>query len=259
MARAALWRRIDRRKAAYRSKMRPVFRRTLEKQIEPLLEAIPRYSDITQIAVPRVDISGMREAYKQLYMAVAFDFAITDRRQAKSYKGMDIEKNEEAIFESLIQENILTYLDKNVGTTITAMGDTSEELLRGLLRQITPEIAEGGLGGGAAQTMLRDRIQSEWHRAAYYRTERIVRTEVNRASNWGSLEGVKSTGIPHYKVWLSAFAAESRDDHMDADGQKVQTEEAFSVGPDRLDYPGDPGGSPGNTINCLCSMIYEVR
>jgi len=257
--RARLWKTIDRRKAAYRSKMKPVFLAALKKHVEPLYEVIPRYSDITQLEVPRLDMQPIIDAYKRLYMATAFDFAVFDRRQAKSMKDVAILKSEEEIFESIIQEQILSYLETNAGSTVTAVGDTSIQVIQSLLKQITPEIIEQGIGGGAAQTMLRDMIESAWHRAAYYRTERIVRTDVNRAANWGSLEGVKSTDLPHYKVWLASFSAQSRQEHMDADSQKVDINDAFSVGPDMLEYPGDPAGQAGNTINCLCSMTYEIK
>jgi len=239
--------------------MRPIFVMALKKHIEPFIEVIPRYSDITQIEVPMLNMVPVKDAYKRLYMATAFDFAVFDRRQAKSSGQVAILKSEEEIFESIIQERIIAYLDANVGSTITAIGDTSVEVIQQLLKQLTPEIIEQGIGGGAAQTMLRDRIESAWHKATYYRTERIVRTEVNRAANWGSMEGVKSTDMPHNKVWLAAFSAASRQEHMDADNQKVDINEAFSVGPDMLEYPGDPGGLPGNTINCLCSMTYELK
>jgi hypothetical protein len=33
----------------------------------------------------------------------------------------------------------------------------------------------------------------------------------------------------------------------------------FVVGGESLDYPGDPYGSPGNIINCLCSQIAVIE
>jgi len=36
-------------------------------------------------------------------------------------------------------------------------------------------------------------------------------------------------------------------------------EEPFDVDGEDLQYPGDPAGSAGNTINCLCSMTYETK
>jgi hypothetical protein len=238
--------------------MKPVFLKALDRQIEPLLEIIPRYQNLADIQVPPLPMDGIKEAYKRLYLTTGTDFAIKDRQRAKSFQGGKIKQDEEEIFEDLIRQNILHYLESNAGVTISAVGDTSKELIQQLLRQILPQIAEQGIGGGAAQTMLRDMIASEWHQAARFRTERIVRTEVNRAANYGSIEGVRSTGLAHNKVWLAAFTAHSRQAHMDAEGQSVGMDESFTVGGEQLDYPGDPGGSAGNTINCLCSMTYEL-
>jgi len=253
------WRSIDRRKASFRRAMRPVFMKALEVQIQPLYEAIDQTGNITHVEVPQLSDEAIKGAYKQLYMATAFEFAKFDRRQAKSMRGVEILKDEDEIIEDLILQAIDNYLITDMGTTITAIGDTSEVLLKNLLDDLIPEILETGIGGGAAQTALRDRVKSEWHRARYFRTERIVRTEVNRAANFGSLKGVQSTEFPHDKVWLAAFTAGSRASHMDADNQKVDSNEPFVVDGEDLQYPGDPAGSAGNTINCLCSMIYETK
>lgn len=239
--------------------MRPVFMKALEVQIQPLYEAISQTGNITHLEVPQLDPGPIKGAYKHLYMATAFEFAKFDRRQAKSMRGVEILKDEDEIIEDLILQAIDDYLITDMGITITSIGDTSEVLLKNLLDKLIPEILETGIGGGAAQTMLRDRIKSEWHRARYFRTERIVRTEVNRAANFGSIEGVKSTAFPHNKIWLAAFTANSRASHMDADSQKVDINKSFDVDGEDLQYPGDPGGSAGNTINCLCSMTYETK
>jgi len=233
--------------------------KALEVQIQPLYEAIDQTGNITHVEVPQLSDEPIKQGYKQLYMATAFEFAKFDRRQAKSMRGVEILKDEDEIIEDMIFRAIDVYLGTEIAETITAIGDTTEVLLKKLLDDLIPEILETGIGGGAAQTALRDRIKSEWHRARYFRTERIVRTEVNRAANWGSLKGVQSTEFPHDKVWLAAFTAGSRASHMDADNQRVDIKESFDVDGEDLEYPGDPGGSAGNTINCLCSMTYETK
>jgi hypothetical protein len=239
--------------------MRPVFMKALNKQIEPLYEVINQVSNITHIEVPQLSDEPIKQGYKQLYMATAFEFAKFDRRQVKSMAGVPILKDEDEIIEDLIYRSIDVYLGTEIAETITAIGDTSEVLLKKLLDDLIPEILETGIGGGAAQTALRDRIKSEWHRARYFRTERIVRTEVNRAASWGSLQGVQSTAIPHNKIWIAAFTANSRSSHMDSDGQKVDQYEPFDVDGESLQYPCDPAGSAGNTINCLCGITYETK
>lgn len=250
--RQKLWLAQDRQKVSYRRAFRPLFVSAIDRQIVPVLELLKEANDIRDFIPVLIDNSPVEETYKQLYLTTAVDFAKKKRAALKkSYL-----KGDSEIFEDMIQDNVRTYLRIYGGSTITAVGDTSLSLIKELVRDLTTEIIDRNLTASEAITMLRDRIQSEWHRAARYRTERIVRTEVNRASNYGSLEGMKSIGVAMNKVWLSAFTEKSRPTHMDADGQKVGLNEPFEVGSEFLQYPGDPKGSAGETINCLCSM-YE--
>ncbi len=250
--RQKLWLAQDRQKVSYRRAFRPLFVSAIDRQIVPVLELLKEANDIRDFIPVLIDNSPVEETYKQLYLTTAVDFAKKKRAALKkSYL-----KGDSEIFEDMIQDNVRTYLRIYGGSTITAVGDTSLSLIKELVRDLTTEIIDRNLTASEGITMLRDRIQSEWHRAARYRTERIVRTEVNRASNYGSLEGMKSIGVEMKKVWLSAFTEKSRPTHMDADGQKVGLNEPFEVGSEFLQYPGDPKGSAGETINCLCSM-YE--
>jgi len=254
MDRERLWRSIDRRKAMYRRNMKPVFMQAFEDQIQPLYEKIEQTSDIRDVIIPPLNDQAIETGYKKLYMVTTLDFAKEKRDQYKK----SLTKDDE-IFEDLIADMIGVYLRDQLGSEIRAVRDTSIKLIKDLLDRLIPEIMDQGIGGGAAQTMLRDRLQSEWHRARYYRTERLVRTEVNRASNWGALEGTRSLGVEMNKVWLSAFANESRPEHMAADGQKVDLNEPFIVWGEQLHYPGDPAGSAQNTINCICSLYEELK
>lgn len=85
----------------------------------------------------------------------------------------------------------------------------------------------------------------------------IARTEIIRASNFGSLQGARLTGIPMRKVWLSTRDSRTRIDHSESNEQKVFIDDFFIVGGEQLQYPGDPRGSAGNTINCRCTQFYE--
>ena len=44
--------------------------------------------------------------------------------------------------------------------------------------------------------------------------------------------------------------------HADADGQTVPIGQAFDVDGEQLVYPGDPGGSPENTVQCRCTVGF---
>ena len=250
------WQSINRRKGRFRAQARPVFMKALETQIEPLYELIAM-SQVDNVVVPELNNDPILDAYKKLYVSASLEFARFDRRNLKSMAGIELLKDEDAIIDDIIMQDIMAYLATDVGSTITAIGDTSIKLLRKLLGELIPEVVEMGLGAGEAQTMLRDMVQSKWHETRYFRTERIVRTETNAACNWGGLKGVRSTGMPTNKIWLASFL--ERQDHMQADGQEVDINDPFDVGGEHLDFPGDPGGSAKNTINCACGIAYSIK
>lgn len=89
------------------------------------------------------------------------------------------------------------------------------------------------------------------------RSQRIARTEVNSASNYGSVEGAKQTGLTLKKVWLSTADKRTRKTHKKANRQAVGMNEKFKVGGVRLEFPGDPKGPGRETINCRCTVTYK--
>lgn len=104
-----------------------------------------------------------------------------------------------------------------------------------------------------------------WHQIDEFKPWRAklwARTESVKVENWGQIEGYKQSEYVEHKGWLSAFAPESRDSHIEASDQVVGLNEAFDVGGEMLQYPGDESGSPGNICNCLCStypVVVEIE
>lgn len=100
-------------------------------------------------------------------------------------------------------------------------------------------------------------------RKSDYQTERIARTTMTGSSNAGTMlawQQAQDDGVQVAKEWVSALQPDrTRDAHAEAHGQRVGLNEMFYVGGESLAYPGDPAGSPGNIINCLCGMIGIVE
>lgn len=114
---------------------------------------------------------------------------------------------------------------------------------------------------------LPDDPEWEWFldRLPPYRIEAIARTETIRASNNGTNELFKEWGVKRHE-WLStkddrtrSYDAGDEFDHVEADGQVVPIDTPFIVSGEDLMYPGDPTGSPGNTINCRCTLIPVIE
>lgn len=82
----------------------------------------------------------------------------------------------------------------------------------------------------------------------------------------GEEDGEAKADVEAFKVWRSQGDSRVRTastggfDHLSPDGQKVPTNEVFTVSGQRLRWPGDValGASLGNIIGCRCSAIYDA-
>jgi uncharacterized protein with gpF-like domain len=94
----------------------------------------------------------------------------------------------------------------------------------------------------------------EIERADYLdgRVRRIVRTEMNRAINYGNELAANKFEYQTQKRWVAVHDNRTRHWHLSADGQTVDQTDAFVVGGEQMEFPGDPEASAGNTINCRC-------
>ena len=90
-----------------------------------------------------------------------------------------------------------------------------------------------------------------------YRANLISRTEVHRVAGFANETVAENMKIDNtVKEWVAIQDARTILSHSIAAGQRVPLEANFVVGGERLKYPGDPRGSPGETINCRCAAIY---
>jgi hypothetical protein len=91
------------------------------------------------------------------------------------------------------------------------------------------------------------------------RAERIARTEIHTATMEAQFESAKKFLPPGtHKMWMATLDGRVRDAHMKANNQTIPLDEPFSVGGEDMMFPGDPNGSPGNVINCRCSMVFTL-
>ena len=75
---------------------------------------------------------------------------------------------------------------------------------------------------------------------------------VTNASNFGSREGAKASGLRR-KTW-QVNSSNPRSEHAAMNGETVDIDGAFSNG---LRWPGDPMGGGEDNANCQCSLRYS--
>ena len=118
-----------------------------------------------------------------------------------------------------------------------------------------------GLASGEDIPTLQLRVAQVFTDAATWRTEAIARTEVIGASNAGSLEGAKQSGVVTGKNWLAALDARTRETHVvahrDARNRNVPLDADFHVGDDTGPAPHQLP-SAKEVVNCRCTMTFEI-
>uniref|UniRef100_UPI00368BE5C1 phage minor head protein n=1 Tax=Micromonospora sp. NPDC005806 TaxID=3364234 RepID=UPI00368BE5C1 len=135
---------------------------------------------------------------------------------------------------------------------LAGVPDSAWQLVTAAVAELTAE--------GASVPRIRDAIEGILGERSWEdRAVTIARTETIGAYNAGTLtawltaEQVLDEKLD--KVWVATHDERTRDDHRDADGQRVALDGVFMVGGVPMRYPGDPAAPPGQTVNCRCTMI----
>ncbi len=85
--------------------------------------------------------------------------------------------------------------------------------------------------------------------------------EIDRVARWVGVytvnsatyrAGVEGNVRGRYKTWVTMHDDDVRTMHREVDGQSVPLRGTFSVGGEKMLFPGEPVGSPEHWINCRC-------
>lgn len=167
--------------------------------------------------------------------------------QGKS-AGRNIETKDFAeVFERVAMEYIQL---EAVRQRITNVSETTRA-------QIVQRVAAGQVAGLGVVEIAKS-ISFDIPGISRMRGALIGRTETHGAANHGADQAARATGLPLMKEWVASGGSRTRDDHAEANGQQVPMDSPFKVGGELLMFPGDPIGSPWNTINCRCSVSHIV-
>jgi len=103
---------------------------------------------------------------------------------------------------------------------------------------------------------LRLRIVDAMGTMTEQRAANIATTETTKLYGAGG-QAFRDEYEVTFKQWLAALI-NSRDTHVEADGQIVRNTELFTVGTDRMMFPGD-GSLAEENCNCNCGAVGVVK
>lgn len=114
-----------------------------------------------------------------------------------------------------------------------------------------------GMQLGDSVSSLRDRIGNALKMTAP-RARNIASTEVLGASQAGSFHQVKTAKVVALKRWVAKDDDRVRKSHRDVDDVQIDMDAKFIVGGYAMDYPHDPTAPLEETINCRCTLVWEI-
>jgi uncharacterized protein with gpF-like domain len=132
------------------------------------------------------------------------------------------------------------------------------------------KIILAGMKEGESHAEIAKRIQKVSNTINPYRAKTIALTETHTAAVKSVDAAIASTRIEMEREWISSkdlrTRAHDRGDAFDhfksfpngPDGERVSQDNKFTGTGEALDYPGDPKGSPANTVRCRCVVIYHT-
>ena len=192
----------------------------------------------------------IEEDLKILYLtagniAAQRQFSILLKHRWNDYQTKDAQTD----FDRLLQE----FIDSQSFNRANEIAQSSIDELRVILSDGLGE----GLSNDEISKLITDKFRDQLSQS---RTIRIVRTETHNALMFANLSSTqildRDLDLGLMKEWVAVEDERTRDDHVIADGQTVALDGVFTVGPDRMERPGDPTASAGNVINCRCALVF---
>lgn len=120
---------------------------------------------------------------------------------------------------------------------------------------------ERGLLGGISPQQVMQEISTDLRapgpfRYVAFRAEAVTRTEMGRVHSKAGDRRLRDA-VEHVpglaKQWI--WSGKGRSSHASANHQVRAVGEPYDVGGERLQFPRDPAGSPGNTVFCACESV----
>ena len=234
--------------------LKPVFD-ALHKQIKPVVNTMrSKGIEAAQASLDTVEINAaLAPPIRDIYSTVGLYFAnktIHDiRQEVKAGFG----------FNADFLREILAYFSRYLlNQVILPISETTKNQIL----QVISEGVEKGWGADKIANALESPELLLW------RARLIVRTESNKAMNYGQRIGEAKSDWETDKTWIAANDHRTRHSHRNVDDVKIKFNEKFlvpvyknklQIGYDLMDGPGDNKASAGNICNCRCTLAFSAR
>lgn len=175
--------------------------------------------------------------------------AIAEKAAMKQgVQGVSFDLVDEYTVRNLMAESSAVRPYKPVNISIDESTKYSKNKLQNALLQ--------GILQGDSIDEIADRFEAVtgMNKNAAIRNARTATTNARNAGKQDRFNDLKSKGCTFTKIWVATRDARTRSEHIEANGQEVDSDSTFDVGGEELMYPADPSASGWNRYNCRCTM-----
>ena len=224
----------------------------MQKHIKKILGNIPTnnvslgtykilfYTNITE--------EQIKEMFIDIYKNVGYDY---NKRIKK-----EIEKTtKNVLFTDSFLQDILLFLSSEGGSKITSVrGTLIEDIIKEIEKQLKDNTSIIALQDAILEIVQKSQLFYKWQAL------RIARTETTFASAFAAMRAASQSNYEMTKEWISVKDDRTRNDHRIENGQIVDFDEPFIMNDGtQMQYPGDPKGTPGQVINCRCTIAFKAK
>jgi len=197
------------------------------------------------------------------YRAISKEFSTVTRNDLKSSNSIFKIKQEENI-----DKEIVVYINEHSQEQSDLILRTTERNLQNISRTIITDAATNGII--LTNEEVGNQILSEFNSNSGNRIDTIAVTETQtvsemikfiEASTIASIISLIPGTQEIFKTWNTVLDEKTRASHVEADRQRKNINQPFTVQGQKLRIPGDPGlgASQDNIINCRCTAIFNVE
>jgi len=167
----------------------------------------------------------------------------------RPYAMQKIEDSRKADYESTFWQEIREFAKTHAAERVVDIQSTTRKKLKLILERAL----ETGQGYVGTRTAIRGLAEI----TTAFRAFMIARTEIHSFTGVVVDQTMLNDGGMKEKEWMGAADERERPTHVEANGQIVAVDKKFSVGRDKLRFPGDPKGSAKEIIACRCAALYN--
>lgn len=255
---AAIDKREDVLAALISKEVRGIVRKVnAELRAQPLTAAAT--PEATPVPLTAVEATTL-ESWQIFVETTAFPFVVDSMTESAGLIAQQMSSATGMVIEPITNEFATEYLQSALKRMVNVG--------QGLWEDIRKELVAGSEAGESIN-QIAGRL-TQFPSVSAYRARMVARTEVISSLNAGSYIQMLEydLGPDVTKQWIATEDPRTRISHRHADNQSVNLTEHFTVdiyrddvktGDEEMEFPGDPTATPGNVINCRCTLGYSFE